>query len=211
MLLKTTLTGWFNYDETIFNDMVLPDGIDKNKAIASILVRAGEFNIIYSNLEFLKFAIKNWSERHLTQFAKMLVALDAEYNPIYNYDRYEEYSDQRKSSTDTNENSNSKYTGNEKMTDTIENTVSADNSSSYQPDNKSTENRNTDSTNTVDGTTKGNSSFDETLDHNAHLYGNIGVTTSMAMVKEEIELRQTFGIYDIIAASFVEEFCIAVY
>ena len=201
--MKTTLIGWYNYDNTIFDGMVVPSGLSKQTAIDSILMRCGEFSIIYSNLDFLKFAITNWSERHKAQFENIKTAIEEKYNPLHNYDRYEEYSDEK-----TNKQTGS---GKTKLTNdkdgTIENLVSADNSSDYQPDNKSIEDtsitENTELNNEVSG--------NETIKHEAHLYGNIGVTTSQKMLTDEIDLRYTFGVYDLIAAKFMEEFCIAIY
>lgn len=167
--------GWYNYDDTLFDDMILPDSLDKDLAIETILMRCGEFNVIYSNFEFLRFAIKNWSERHLKQFEKMAAALEEKYNPIHNYDRYETYTDNRSGSG------------------SAENTISADNVSTYQPDSKTT------------------SESTDNITHDAHLYGNIGVTTSQMMLESEIELRKNFGMYDIVAASFMEEFTMPIY
>ena len=187
MQMKITLLGWYNYDDNIFSDMVLPSSLDRTVTINTILMRCGEFNVIYSNLDFLRFAIKNWSERHLEQFTKMAAALKETYDPLYNYDRHEEYEDERNTENSANsENS-------------LENTVSADNSSAYQPDNKSA------------GEMTNASTGSETITHNAHLYGNIGVTTSQQMLEAEIDLRQRFSIYDIVAASFMEEFTMPIY
>ena len=187
MQMKITLLGWYNYDENIFSDMVLPSSLDRDVTINTILMRCGEFNVIYSNLDFLRFAIKNWSERHLKQFEKMAEALQDNYNPLHNYDRYEEYEDLRNTENSANsENS-------------LENTISADNANTYQPDNKSA------------GEMTNASTGKETITHNAHLYGNIGVTTSQQMLESEIELRKHFGIYDVVAASFMEEFTMPIY
>ncbi len=203
MQMKITLLGWYSIDENLFDGLIVPDGLDKETVIDSILMRCGEFNIIYSNLDFLKFAIRNWSERHKTQFEKMMRALTEDYNPVHNYDRYEEFSDTKNGNRKTDGSLTSKTVSE----NTQENTISADNVSDYQPDNKTTNETKNDTTN-VDSNAE---SYTDNIKHNAHLYGNIGVTTSMAMVKEEIDLRNSFGIYDLIAAKFVEEFCIVIY
>ena len=41
--------------------------------------------------------------------------------------------------------------------------------------------------------------------------GNIGVTTSQEMLKEEVELRREFNIYDFITEDFKSRFCLGVY
>ena len=133
----------------------------------------------------------------------MIDALYAEYNPIHNYDRYEEFDDVKSGSRDVN----GKLTSTGTSDSTEENTVSADNAEDYQPDSKSTTAVRT-GNNSTDNT---NESYSDTIEHDAHLYGNIGVTTSQQMLESEIDLRYKFGIYDLIAAKFVEEFCIAIY
>ena len=42
-------------------------------------------------------------------------------------------------------------------------------------------------------------------------YGNIGVTTSATMLREEIETREQYNVYDLIANDFLKEFCMAIY
>lgn len=219
MQMKATLLGWYNYDPSIFEGLVVPEELEKETVIDSILMRCGEFSIIYSNPEFLKFAITNWSERHKRQFERIYKALTEDYNPIHNYDRYEEITDKRqgeKSSTEE-ENLENTVTANSGSTSggTSENRISADNAESYQPDNINiTDNKtNTNSTEKANGknNTDYNDNYNEDYTHNGHLYGNIGVTTSMSMVEDETNLRYRLGIYDIIASKFVEEFCIAIY
>lgn len=44
-----------------------------------------------------------------------------------------------------------------------------------------------------------------------HTYGNIGVTTSMQMLTQEVEGRVRFTMLDVILESFKQEFCIQIY
>lgn len=90
---KLTLIGLYNYDNSIFENLTFPAGVDKDLAINEILMECGEFEILYSDLDFLKFQITKWGEKHYYTFEKWLTALAAEFNPIHNYDRYEEYTD----------------------------------------------------------------------------------------------------------------------
>jgi hypothetical protein len=50
----------------------------------------------------------------------------------------------------------------------------------------------------------------DTYEHHAHLYGNIGVTTSQEMVEAEIKVAQ-HNIYTIIIDDFKKKFCLSVY
>lgn len=87
---KLTLIGMYNHDATIFNDMVLPTGIDKDLFIQSLLMKSGEFEVLYPQPEFLKFSIKIWSSKWFRTFEEWLRGTQQRWNPIYNYDRFEE-------------------------------------------------------------------------------------------------------------------------
>ena len=51
---------------------------------------------------------------------------------------------------------------------------------------------------------------DDTNKHSGHIHGNIGVTTTQAMIEEERRIAE-FNLIDYIADSFCEQFCILVY
>lgn len=95
--------GMYNYDNTIFNDMVLPTGIDADLFKQSLLIEKGEFEVLFPNPDFMKNAIKIWSSKWFRTFSEWLKGTQAEWNPIYNYDRYEEgWDDNKKNYSSTN-------------------------------------------------------------------------------------------------------------
>lgn len=71
-------------------------------------------------------------------------------------------------------------------------------------------------TGTDDRTTTNNGSLDQTTsndrdwDHTSEIWGNIGVTTSQTMLKEELEIRK-WNLYDFMSDKFVDECCVRVY
>lgn len=87
---KWTLIGMYQYDDTIFNDMVLPTGIDADLFKQSLLMEKGEFEVLYPNPDFMRHSIQLWSAKWFRTFAEWLKGTQAQWNPIYNYDRYEE-------------------------------------------------------------------------------------------------------------------------
>ena len=100
---KMTLIGMYNYDNTIFNGMVLPAGIDADLFKQSLLMEKGEFEVLYPNPDFMKHAIQVWSSKWFRTFKEWLKGTEAEWNPIYNYDRYEEgWDDNKKKYSSTN-------------------------------------------------------------------------------------------------------------
>ena len=75
-------------------------------------MKGGEFEVLYPDPDFLKYSIKIWSSKWFRTFSEWLRGTEQRWNPIYNYDRFEEsrnenrkefdskttadYSDQRK-------------------------------------------------------------------------------------------------------------------
>lgn len=93
---KITLIGletYLNPDRSVFNEMVLPEGIDRQVLAGAILLRCQEFELLWSDPEFMMDAVNIWSRKHYYTFEKWIKALNIEYDPLYNYDRTEEYTD----------------------------------------------------------------------------------------------------------------------
>ena len=253
---RLSLIGLYNYMPTLFDALILPDGYDKETFINSLLLEHGEKCVMYSDPDFMYAAIGVWGKKWELELTKIYEALTAKYDPIFNYDRFEEIEDGRTKdytskvsgtrkttdradySDDTthNETDNRTSNGTETATanDTNEHTVSADNSSAYQADSKDLINNNdkTTTNNTdsqtinasnnrhVQGTTQdldettGTDTTDkenETNKHTAHIYGNIGVTTSAQMVTEVIRQRFTINLYATAARLFAHELLIGIY
>ena len=211
---KQTMIGMYNYDNTLFDGLTLPNGINKDTAINEILMRCGEFEVNYPNISFMKQAITHWGKKHYRTFEKWIEALAIEFEPLYNYDRYEEYTDERDKKGNTKSNSKAKSETDTTTTNDVElsHDVSAYDSATYQPRDKEV----TDGESTVKGygESETNANEDanenETIKHTAHLYGNIGTTKSTEMLLDYIEAER-FNIYEQIADIFVDEFCIMVY
>ena len=127
---KITTIGFFNWmqsqNDDLFSKMNLPVGIEKDTLIDNILLRAGEFEVLYSNPFVYQSAIGVWSDKHKRTFEKWVNALSMEYNPIENYDRKEEWEDK------SNGNSIGETKGTTSLNSINENKVSAFDSDLYQ-------------------------------------------------------------------------------
>lgn len=100
---KVTLIGLEKYlapDRSVFDEMILPDGIDKDTLKGAILMRCQEFEVLYSDPDFMIDLVNIWSRKHYWTFDKWIKALNIEYDPLFNYDRTEEYTDTHKGSFD---------------------------------------------------------------------------------------------------------------
>lgn len=87
MLSKLSLIGMHNYSKgTIWDNIELPEGIDKDLLINEILKENGEFCLIYPDLEFLTLQINCFFKKWYSTFEKWFNVLVEEYEPLYNVD-----------------------------------------------------------------------------------------------------------------------------
>lgn len=209
MRAKLSILGMYNHVGDIFDDMVLPADLDRSKAINTILYKCAELSLVYTEPETLKMIIGLWSTDHLENWSRMLLALTEEYNPLHNYDRHESWSEDESASgttgaTETHSTvKNAKVTNKEKIAG-----FDAASQAAMVPSSESETETDSGTLQTVHNATD---STERENSRTGHLYGNIGVTTSMQMLREEIEGREKYSIYDLIATDFKREFCICIY
>lgn len=203
---KITLIGMDQWNEHLWDEMVLPSGIDADIFKSSLLVKFGEMEVLYPDPDFMQKYIGIWSLKWNRTFEKWLEGMKAEWNPIENYDRYEEFEDSgtKKSHTDSTGADETNTTGE----GTTEDKVSAYDSSSYQPKDYAE----TKSKSGSKSSTSAEYDNDEETGskHIGHIHGNIGVTTSAAMLKEFLDIAE-WNLYDHMADIFASEMLIPVY
>lgn len=129
-MAKITLIGMYNYDQTLFDLLTLPTGIDKSTLVDNILIRSGEFEVLYPDMDYLKFSIGAWSRKWRPTFDRWQKALEIEYNPLENYDRTEEWTDNRDVSGTDNETSSGSETNDITGNDTSDQSESRSDSGS---------------------------------------------------------------------------------
>lgn len=214
MTAEITLIGMYNYDNSLFAGLVFPAGIDRDLAIQRILNKSEEFEVMYEDFDYLKERIEIWAKIWEHTFKKWVDDLALEYDPLYNYDRHEIYKDiHSRDYTDASKsNSNSSTSTGSSASSTTEQTVSASDSSVYQPDQKETSSASSSQNGTgkADSNTTANGNSNEVITHDAHLFGNIGVTTSVQMLTEDLKIAE-WNLYEHISDIFIDEFCILVY
>ncbi len=109
---RMTLIGLYNYERTfdrdLFVNLSLPEGYDKPTFINSLLLEHGEKCVLYTDPDFFKQAIGMWSSKYALELERIHQALTVEYNPIWNYDRSEEWSDEGTGKTSSETDSNRK-------------------------------------------------------------------------------------------------------
>ena len=235
---RLSLLGMFNYDNTLFDGMTLPEEFDtdtKDILVANLLLECAELEVIYSSWDFLKMAIAAWSAKEVITWERLYQAMVAEYNPIENYNRTEDTNVQNRGAmthsgtdsitgsgydTDVGTGYNSDVGSG---TDTVTNNVTSFDSNTYAPHDQtqaqkgSTITHNLNSTIThnkgsTDTTNYGHIITDSTGSHTlSNISGNIGVTTSQQMLEQEIELAPKLNVMNYIIDSFKNRFCLLVY
>ena len=105
-----SLLGLYNWDSTILDGLVVPDGVDRETVINILLRECAELEIIYPQPEALKFFVGEWAKERLPVWNRLESTLHYEYDPISNYDRREEWTDESSGiSEGTNENKTAGY------------------------------------------------------------------------------------------------------
>ena len=84
-----SILGLYNWDNTLFNGMILPASIDRDVLVDNILMECGELEILYTNPDFMKEAIGRWSLRRLHAWTKLETVLYEDYDPFINIKRDE--------------------------------------------------------------------------------------------------------------------------
>ena len=217
-------------DDDLFINLVLPDGVDRDLVIETILEQYGMQALMRPDPSYMKKHIGIWSRRKLWTWTKLYDTLNLKYNPIDNTDKYEDYTDKRTTERTTAGETASTSGGTDSRTEnettggtrneTVEHDVSAENASDYQPDSRdTTQGSNSDSReNTARGTTSLNSSgtnsetenYTDTFEHMLHTHGNIGVTTTQQMIEAERESVR-YNLVEEIAADYQAAFCLDIY
>lgn len=221
-----SILGLYNYDNTIFDLLTLPEGLDKTILIKSICAELSDMELLYPNPEVMKDLIGVWSVGCQYEWEKLLESMNFEYNPIDNYDRTETRtltSQGTGSGTDGGSDSYSaskQHTGQDNQSGQEQNTgkITAFNSGTLTDKNQDTgTNSNTlNSTHTDTETATNNygktkqETFSKNDSETIRAHGNIGVTTTMQMIKEQRDIVK-FNLYDIITEEFKLRFCILVY
>lgn len=209
-----SILGLYNYDNSIFDLLTLPEGLDKTTLIKSICAELADMELLYPNPEVMKDLIGVWSVGCQYEWEKLLESMNFEYNPIDNYDRTETRtltSQGSGSGTDGGSDSLSttkQHTSQEQDTGKI----TAFNSGSLTDKNQSTGTSSATDTETAStqyGKTK-QETFSKSDSETIRAHGNIGVTTTMQMIREQRDIVK-FNLYDIITEEFKLRFCVLIY
>lgn len=183
-----SVLGLYNWDPTLFDEMVMPEYTDKNGVhfvldrdtmIDSILIELGELETLFPDAEKMKEIIGIWSRRREPSWSRMYRVLIEDYDPFVNIRRTE----------------HREITQDRDLKGSYKGKVNGWNSTAAVD---------RDSSDTTDtGTIK--TTEDYTLE------GDSAITDAQDVMKKEIEVRKTYNMYDIIIEEFKRRFCLMVY
>lgn len=76
----------YEHDDTLFQGLQVPEGLDIEAVKNEILLQCGELEIMYPDLDIMKLAITTWSIANQYTWQKLYDTMVVEYNPIWNVD-----------------------------------------------------------------------------------------------------------------------------
>lgn len=177
----------------------VPVGMSLEDVRDTLLFECSELEVVYPNLYTMRKAITMWTRSRLPMWERIYDTTRLEYNPIENYDRQEEWLDTQ----DTTLTGKNIYSG----TDTSEDKTVGFNGAAGGGLGESLRDSST-NTATHDTTTNGHNSGESS--HKGRVHGNIGVTTTQQMIREERQV-DAFNMTAYIVEEFKRRFCIMVY
>lgn len=193
-----SILGMYEYDNSIFDDLNVPDGINKENVINNILLNCAELEIVYSQLDTMKLGIKIWSDSNQITWQKLFDTMIVEYNPIWNVDanireeRIRDGSLNRQVSTDEN------------FSNTDTKSVKGFNETGWADSERNIRNG-TDATQANENVTdEDNEVF------TSRRTGNIGVTATQDLIQKERDIA-VFNMIEFITESFKKRFCLMIY
>lgn len=190
-----SLLGLYNWDSSILDGLTVPAGVDKSVVINNLLRECAELEILYPQPETLKFFVAEWSKERLPVWNRLAATLKYNYDPISNYDRREEW-------TDEDEEEREEQSSGSSSGESATQTAGFNSSGADVPDGQS------ESTAESSGETQ--SSASRKGKRVGRAYGNIGVTTTQQMIEQERKISE-FDIDHVIIDEFRHTFCLLIY
>lgn len=192
---------------TMLDDLPVPSELDPDVMRSEIMLECGLLTPLYTEPELMQSAIRQWFRSRQWTFEKLLDIIKAKYSPIENTDRYEEMTRdenlKRSESEKTTRDRDLDVDDHVEVTNGTEDKVSAYNTDSYSESSQRTGTDTTDSNRDESETEKHNRDASENADTKEklvrHVHGNIGVTSNVQLIEEQLGLLSEFNIYKWIA------------
>ncbi len=230
-----SIAGLYAFNPEVFSLMELPTGVDRETVIHNILLECEQLCLLYPDYDFMKSALGYWSASQLPTWERVQKLTELEYNPIENYDRYENEAAQEDNRSNRSRNENRSNTGRsnaasqehsegtsntttnnlEKVagynTTTLDTQRGNDSTNAANSAGNNTQASQVESTGTETTTGSDNGQENRNRARQLHIHGNIGVTTTAQMMEGELGVYPKINVVDYIVRAFKSRFCILVY
>lgn len=199
---------------SLWDNFNVPSGVSKQVAVNAILSECSELELVYPDYDAMRAAIANWSVRRLPIWEKLYLTTTLDYDPIENYNRVEEWSDTSEQTTESKDgvtqkaSSKSSGTGHSTITSSVKGYDSEQFVGKQQDVTEALDG--TENSSTAESNTKREDAGKSNSVHKGYVHGNIGVTTTQKMIREEREIVN-YDIYQVIVQDFQERFCLMVW
>lgn len=204
---KLSFLGLYEYDDTLFDGLTFPAGVDHDTLIENLLYETAELEVVYPDPDFMKRALTIYGRRQAAVWASLAETFDLEYNPIWNVDGTVKETEKRDRKNTDNLSHAENGTSSSSGTETTDR--AGFNSSAYGADERiRTSGSGSASLNRTEDRT---GAENENVVRETRRTGNIGVTTTQQMLREELEIRPSLNIYDYIIKDLTSRFCLLVY
>lgn len=91
MRATVSLLGLYNYDNSILDGLILPTNFtaeELSTVKTNLLMETAEFELLYSDFNFLKYAITQWCEKRKSTWEWLKKTQGYNYNPLENVDMH---------------------------------------------------------------------------------------------------------------------------
>lgn len=192
------------YDNDLFNDILLPEGIDHDTVVNTILSESALNTPMYPEHDLFKMMIQNFFRKYYNNFDRYNRAMNAEYEPNENYHK----TDERTIRDNINkvQNLDGKQVNSLNENANNENFRMAFDANDYKRTDRSTSNTTNNDTYKQNDKTTTDSNRNGTIITNSH--GLTGVYTNQRLVEDEVKLRSKYNVYKYISDLFYDEFMI---
>ena len=194
-----SIAGLYKFNEHLFDDMYIPDSLDRNTVVASIIMETEGLEALYVDIPFMMDAIKYWSITMRHKWDKLVASMNFDYNPIWNKDGVRMHTEEENKSSERDE------TVADSTASTSNNFGAGFNTTSGLTNRERDTVQNSGQVKTDDDLKESTKRESKDVEQ-----GNIGVTSTQQLIKEEREVAD-INIYSIIAKDFKHKFCIQVY
>ena len=68
---RISLLGLYTWDNTIFDNFMIPSSVDRDVLINNLLMECSELEVLYTDSDFMKNAIEQWSKKEIDNWNRI--------------------------------------------------------------------------------------------------------------------------------------------